>query len=308
MEKRKLWVWQRIIFIASLAAAGNFGISLIVPTSRPSHRTILPLPQSRQQTGDSESISAKVQVLHQVEALKSAMLGIWQQEAKAKSLMVSVPAPFQGTIISEAKLSSPDKAIALTFDDGPWPKTTAQVLNILKQNHVKATFFWIGQAVQDSPQIAQQVVAEGHAVGNHTWHHWYRQMDKATAAREIDRTAEVIYKTTGVRTSLFRPPGGILNNGVADYAKKHKYVVAMWSPKACEFTRHPFGQIFVNCVLMSAKPGGIVLLHDGGGNHTTVQALPQIIYGLKKRGYRFVTVPELLEMQQRTLTIAAKRS
>ena len=292
--EHKLWVWQRIIFIASLAAIGSFGISLIVLISRPSYQTIF-LPQSRQ-TEDSD-ISVKAQVLQQVEALKSAMLSVWQQEAKAKSLFVSsVPTPFQGTIISDAKLSSQrDKAIALTFDDGPWPKTTVQVLNILKQNHAKATFFWLGQAVQDSPQIAKIVVAEGHAVGNHTWHHWYRKMDEATAASEIERTAEIIYKTTGVRTSLFRPPGGILDNGVADYAKKHKYVVTMWSPKACEFTGHPFGQIFVDCVLRSAKPGGIVLLHDGGGNHTTAQALPQIINGLKKQGYRFVTVPELLE-------------
>jgi len=182
------------------------------------------------------------------------------------------------------------------------------VLDILHQHHIKATFFWIGQNLEVYPAIAQQVLAYGHAIGNHTWHHWYRRMNQATAASEIERTAGFIYKTTGLTTSLFRPPGGFLHNGVADYAKKKKYAVVMWSDEAREFTRSASVQMLVNDVLNSAKSGKIVLLHDGGGNHEkTVEALPQIITGLEQRGYRFVTVPQLLEMQQQPpLTTVAK--
>lgn len=108
-----------------------------------------------------------------------------------------------------------EKVIALGIDDGPWPKTTLEMLDILKQNDVKVTFFWVGQALQANPDLAKREVGEGHAIGNHTWHHWYRRMDEATAKSEIDRTADLIYKTTGVKTALFRPPGGFLNNGLA---------------------------------------------------------------------------------------------
>jgi len=298
---RKSFVWQRsILLLALLAAGGGFSIGLIMTASRAFHQTsLLPPPQFRQgHTGKPDSISVKA--LAQVEASKSAMLGGLEQEAKVKSLVVSVPRQFQGTIVSEAKLNASDKVIALTFDDGPWLKTTEQVLDILKQKGVKATFFWIGEPLQNYPKIAQRVVADGNAVGNHTWHHWYRRMDEATAAHEIDRTEDLIYKTTGVRTFLFRPPGGILHNGLPDYAKNNKYVVVMWSSLAQEFNRRASSRTLVNDVLRSAKSGGIVLLHDGGGNHhKTVEALPQIIDGLRQRGYRFVTVPQLLEMQDK---------
>ncbi|AFY34737.1 polysaccharide deacetylase family protein [Calothrix sp. PCC 7507] len=218
--------------------------------------------------------------------------------SKVENLTFTVPATFQGKIVYRVQPSSQEKVIALTIDDGPWPNTTSQMLDILKQNNVKATFFWVGQALEANPDIAKRVVAEGHAIGNHTWHHWYRQMDQATANREIELTAELIYKTTGVKTTLFRPPGGVLNNGLAAYAKNQKYAVVMWSQTSADTDPRAKPQVFVKNVLRDAKPGSIVLMHDGGGDRRrTVQALPQIISGLKQQGYRFVTVPELLQMQ-----------
>ncbi len=195
---------------------------------------------------------------------------------------------------SQVRPSNPDQEIALTFDDGPWPQTTQQVLEILKQQNVKATFFCVGEMVQRYPQLAKLIVADGHEIGNHTWHHWYRRMDPDTAANEINSTEALLYKTTGVKTSLFRPPGGILTNGVADYAEHHNYDVVMWSDDSVDY-RRPAVSRLVNNVLREARAGGIVLMHDGGGNRLqTVKALPQIIDGLRKRGYRFVTVSELL--------------
>lgn len=217
--------------------------------------------------------------------------------AQVNSHIFTVPNGFGGKIIQQAQLSKPDKVIALTFDDGPAPKYTQQVLQILKQQNIKATFFCVGEMVHYFPQIAKLEVADGHAIGNHTWHHWYRKMNLPVAEREIESTATVIYQTMGVKTFLFRPPYGILNNGVADYAKKNSYAVLMWSDDSIDYRRPPVSRL-VNNVLKDAKPGGIVLMHDGGGDRShTVKALPQIIASLKQRGYRFVTIPELLEIQ-----------
>ncbi|BAY90535.1 polysaccharide deacetylase [Tolypothrix sp. PCC 7601] len=222
-----------------------------------------------------------------------------QSPAKVENLTFSVPEKFQGQTVYHVQPNNNEKVIALSIDDGPWPKTTLQMLDILKQNNVKATFFWVGQALQANPEIAKQVVAQGHAIGNHTWHHWYRRMDAATAKSEIERTNELIYKTTGVKTSLFRPPGGVLNNGLAAYAKSQKSAVVMWSQTSADTDPRAKYEVFIKNVLRDAKPGSIVLMHDGGGDRKrTVEALPEIISGLKKQGYRFVTVPELLEMQR----------
>ncbi|HEY9596753.1 MAG TPA: polysaccharide deacetylase family protein [Cyanophyceae cyanobacterium] len=210
---------------------------------------------------------------------------------------IAIPAQFQGKVINHVALSGSEKVIALTFDDGPWPRNTLQILDILKQHNIKATFFWVGQCLKAYPQIAKQVVEEEHVIGNHTWHHSYHHFNKTAAAKEIEDTAELIYKTTGVRTALFRPPGGVMTNGVVDYAKQKNYGIIMWSDDPMDY-RHVSPQQLVNNVVRKAKPGGIVLMHDGGGNrHATVQALPQIIAKLQEQGYRFVTVPELLEMK-----------
>ncbi len=234
-----------------------------------------------------------------VEAVKEQPVEVAGEEIPAgeqPAETFSVPTKFKAKIVKNVIPLGKEKVIALTFDDGPWPRITSQVLDILKKNEIKATFFWIGQNLQAYPKIAQQVVTNGHAIGNHTWHHWYRWMNQSTAAHEIEDTAELIYKTTGIRTSIFRPPGGVLNNGVADYAEKKNYTIAMWSVDSIDYHR-PSAQKLVNNVIRKVQPGGIVLMHDGGGNRsTTVKALPQIIAQLKEQGYSFVTVPELLEM------------
>jgi chitin deacetylase len=252
----------------------------------------------------SDISGVKTAVRSQFEAFTKKIAQLEQQVSA-----FYIPKEFQGKTIAETTLPLKDKVIALTFDDGPWPRTTEQVLEILKQNDIKATFFWIGNNLKKFPQIGKLVVEAGHSIGNHTWHHWYHQMNPSTAAREIEDTAALIYKTTGVKTSLFRPPGGFLNNGPADYARKKNYAVMMWSADSRDwFYRLAPAQVLVNLVLKDAQPGGIVLMHDGGGDRSnTVRALPQIIAELRKRGYKFVTVPELLDMKDRELKLASAR-
>ncbi|MEH2237411.1 polysaccharide deacetylase family protein [Nostoc sp.] len=283
MSSRKLSFLLKLIIITLVTGAGSLGISLLLATSGFEHPLGIIKPKI---DGDKASQNK----------LMSASA---QNITPATDQMNEVPKLFQGTIVYQAKLKANDKVIALTFDDGPGPKNTAQILEILKTNDIKATFFMIGEMVKYFPQVAKQVAADGHVIGNHTWHHWYRHMDLATAASEIDRTADIIYKTTGEKTTLFRPPGGFLNNGLAEYAKNEKYAVMMWSEESGDAERRsPKVPMLVKNVLKYAKPGAIVLMHDGGGNRSkSVKALPEMIAGLKAQGYRFVTIPQLLEMQ-----------
>ncbi|MEH2242779.1 polysaccharide deacetylase family protein [Nostoc sp.] len=283
MSSRKLSLLLKLIIITLVTGAGSLGISLLLATSGFEHLLGNIKPKS-------ESGKARQDKLTSASA---------QNISPLTNQMNAIPKPFQGTIVYQAKLKANDKVIALTFDDGPGPKNTAQILEILKRNDIKATFFMIGQMVKYFPQVAKQVAADGHVIGNHTWHHWYFQMDGATAASEIDRTADIIYKTTGEKTTLFRPPGGFLNNGLAQYAKNQKYAVMMWSEESGDAERRsPQVPMLVKNVLKHVKPGAIVLMHDGGGNRSrSVKALPEMIVGLKAQGYRFVTIPQLLEMQ-----------
>jgi peptidoglycan-N-acetylglucosamine deacetylase len=210
--------------------------------------------------------------------------------------IVEIPAQFRGTTLYRATIPNNQKVIALTFDDGPWPDSM-RILDILREYQVKATFFWLGQNVPKYPEIARRVVTEGHAIGNHSWSHPYRNLDAATAAAEVENTAARILRDTGIQTTLFRPPGGFLNNGVATYAQQKNYVIVMWSIDTKDYTQ-PTPRAMADQVLRQSHPGAIVLMHDGGGNRrNTADALPLMIDGLRQQGYRFVTIPELLAIQ-----------
>ncbi|MBD2451521.1 polysaccharide deacetylase family protein [Nostoc sp. FACHB-152] len=302
MENNKSLLWPQGILIALLALGATLSVGvmmLIKPNTSEA--------QSSQIINDNSHLVAKVGTQKRIESLKAAMLTSWQQEAQAKGLGYALAARFQGATIKEAKLSPAQKVIALTFDDGPWPQSTTQVLDILKQNNIKATFFVVGNNVKNYPDLLKRVNIEGHAIGNHTWHHWYHFMNQQAAAYEIDHTTDLIYKTTGVKTNLFRPPGGIMHNGVAAYARNRKYAVVMWSSDSVDYSQ-PVVPKLVDNVFRLAKPGGIVLMHDGGGNRSrTVQALPEIVARFRKQGYRFVTIPELLEMQDKEQSLIAHK-
>ncbi len=291
MENNRSLISPQGILIALVTLCSTFGIGLMLPINPKASEA------QTKQTIDLKDRSAETETQQRVEKLKAQMLTSWEQEAKTKGLSYAVPSRFLGATIDEAQLIPGQKVIALTFDDGPWPESTKQVLDILKKENIKATFFEIGQNLKRNPDLAKRLVAEGHVLGNHTWHHWYHYLNPQAAAFEIESTSNLIYQTTGVKTNLFRPPGGILRNGVYDYAKNKKYAVIMWSADSVDYSRPPVPRLIHN-IMKESKPGGIVLMHDGGGNRShTVEALPQIISTFRKQGYRFVTIPELLELQ-----------
>jgi peptidoglycan/xylan/chitin deacetylase (PgdA/CDA1 family) len=301
VENNKSFFGTQGILIALVGLTGTLSIALMILFKNKTSDA-----QSPSVSVEINNTTANIKTQQRLEELKTEMLTSWQQQAQAKGFSTDVPSNFQGIVISEAKLPPEKKVIALTFDDGPWPNTTAKVLDILKKNRIKSTFFVVGQNVKNYPDLTKQIVADGHIIANHTWHHWYHQMSAEAAAYEVANTGDIIYQTTGVRTSLFRPPGGIMNNGVAAYAKNNKYAVIMWSADSMDYSR-PAVPRLMNNIFREAKPGGIVLMHDGGGDRShTVKALPEIISRFRKQGYEFVTVPELLEMQDQHPQLTAK--
>jgi peptidoglycan/xylan/chitin deacetylase (PgdA/CDA1 family) len=194
------------------------------------------------------------------------------------------------------RLLKKEKVVALTFDDGPWSSTT-QVLEILKKNKIKATFFWIGKHLQMYPEIAKKVVADGHTIGNHTWSHLYKSMEPDQVKAEVDNTTASIFKKTGAKTVFFRPPGGELKNGLVEYAVGKKYVTALWSVSPGDAKKGVSTEQIVSDVVKNARSGSVILLHDGGGDRSkTIEALPQIIVQLRAKGYKFISLPELLRI------------
>ncbi len=207
-----------------------------------------------------------------------------------------VPEAYQGQIVRSLPLAAGDRAIALTFDDGPSPYTVP-ILDILQDYDIPATFFVLGQVISSYPEVLQRIVAEGHLLGNHTWSHPYTVNSEAEAQREIERTAELIYEYTRVRTKLFRPPGGYLDNALTPYSTGQKQAIMMWSVDSSDYFLTQ-SQI-LNQVIAQIHPGAIVLLHDGGGpRHHTVAALPLLIEALQQQGYEFLTVTELMKRSQ----------
>ena len=301
MENNKSFLGTQGILIGLIGLTGTLSIALMIL-----FKAKISDAQNQNVIVKNKDIAANVKTQQRLEEFKTEMLTSWQQEAQAKGFSTDVPPKFQGIVISEAKLPPEKKVIALTFDDGPWPSSTAKVLDILKKNNIKGTFFVVGQNVKNYPDLTKRVVAEGHIIANHTWHHWYHHMNAQAAAYEVANTTDIIYKTTGIKTSLFRPPGGNMRNGVAAYAKSNKYAVIMWSSDSMDYSR-PGVPRLINNIFREAKPGGIVLMHDGGGDRShTVKALPEIISKFRKQGYEFVTVPELLEMQDQYPQLVAQ--
>lgn len=204
----------------------------------------------------------------------------------------------RGKTVANVKVPTSEKVLALTFDDGPWGKSSREVLDILAKHKVQATFFWVGSHLQRYPDVAKAVVKAGHAVGNHTWSHNYKPVSEDVAKKEIENTSYLIAKITNAQTRLFRPPGGILDNGLVAYAAQKNYTTLMWSVDPHDSAPKITPEEIAKRVLAQAKPGGIILLHDGGGDRqATLKALPIILTKLKAQGYRFVTIPELLRLE-----------
>lgn len=209
-----------------------------------------------------------------------------------------------------------EKVVALTFDDGPSAIWTPKILDALKVAGVKATFFMLGKYVQKDPDAAKRVAAEGHEIGNHTYdHHVLLYYTDAELAEEVRQAEEVIRDVTGVTTRLFRPPKAWVTENEKRELRDLGYEVVLWTLNSKDWVTFD-DKYMIRYIVKNINPGDIILFHDNGGvfsteggnRNETVKTIPRLVEKLKEKGYRFVTVGELLRLEQKGFGSANKRS
>lgn len=194
-----------------------------------------------------------------------------------------------------------ENKIALTFDDGPDPRFTEEVLDVLNHYNVPATFFLMGSRAIAYPEIVQRINNEGHIIGNHTYFHpnLVEEADIPTLEREVTRTENVLNDIVGYWTKLFRAPYGFLYNELVEKLAEMQYFVIGWSVDSLDWQEDP-PEVIASYVIDNIHPGAIILMHDGadwdGDRTNTVASLHIIIPALLEQGYEFVTIPELLNI------------
>jgi peptidoglycan/xylan/chitin deacetylase (PgdA/CDA1 family) len=193
-----------------------------------------------------------------------------------------------------------DGSVALTFDDGPHPVHTARILDILRQHKVPAAFFPLGRHAERYPDLIREMSADGHLVGNHTYGHRHLIfVSRETARDELSKSSNIIESITAQRPRFFRPPRGLVGWNALWEASRMGMRTVLWTSSPRDWTRPGAGWI-ARRVLTRARGGSIVLLHDAKYDDLsedrgqTVSALPAIIAGLKDRGYRLVSLDEML--------------
>jgi peptidoglycan/xylan/chitin deacetylase (PgdA/CDA1 family) len=198
-----------------------------------------------------------------------------------------------------------DKVIALTFDDGPNEPYTSQILDILAENNIQATFFVIGTNVALYPDIARRIESEGNIIGNHTNTHNANHALYFDTYKDIQAAQLTIYEVTGVEPHLYRPPHGKKSPWELEEIENRGYVEVLWSITTNDQSGRPAAYL-AHEIVRKARSGGVILLHDGFGTlhnvrqsdkQVTVNMLPLIINELKNEGYTFLTIPELFNIR-----------
>lgn len=196
--------------------------------------------------------------------------------------------------------SASKREVALTFDDAPDDCFTPQILDILKQEGVRATFFVVGNRVEAHREIVQRMVKEGHILGNHSYNHPnFPTLSDADFRDQVIKTDELIRSITGYKPTFIRPPyGSIREAQILWLASEHKKIIN-WDVDSLDWKGLSAEQVKTN-ILAQVHPGSIVLQHAGGGIGEdlsgTVHALPEIIKKLRDDGVKLVTIPELLDL------------
>lgn len=199
-----------------------------------------------------------------------------------------------GHNVKPVKLDPNGKYVALTFDDGPNSTSTPQVLKALKAHHAVATFFMLGSQAEYYPAIAKQVLEAGHEIGSHTENHRdLSTLKDAQIQQELGEASHKIEAAVGQKPTLLRPPYGAYNDKVMYAAKKNRTPIILWSVDSLDWKSRN-AKAVNDVVLRNVKPGAIVLMHDI--HLSTAEALPSLLTALEQQGYQFVTVSQLLSL------------
>jgi peptidoglycan/xylan/chitin deacetylase (PgdA/CDA1 family) len=183
----------------------------------------------------------------------------------------------------------------MTFDDGPSQKLTPKLLDLLAADHIKATFFVVGTNAAEYPEILQRAVREGHEIGNHSWSHPnLGKMSDDAVRRELRKTEDAIVAATGIRPTLFRPPYGSLTLRQKRWIHdEFGYRIILWEVDPLDWKR-PGPSVIANRIVKATRSGDIILSHDI--HPGTIDAMPATFNALEAKGFKFVTVSELIAM------------
>ena len=196
--------------------------------------------------------------------------------------------PVEHLVLPEEKKTE-KKRIALTFDDGPHPIYTPQMLELLKEEQVPATFFLLGENVELYGDVVKEIAKEGHLIGNHTYHHvQITSLSLEEACKEIQETSDLIEELTGIGTEYVRPPFGTWNE---ELEERLNLIPVMWSIDTKDWTTQNVDWI-VRETVKHAEDHDIILMHDS--YQSTVDAVKRVIEQLEAEGFEFVTVDEII--------------
>jgi peptidoglycan/xylan/chitin deacetylase (PgdA/CDA1 family) len=187
--------------------------------------------------------------------------------------------------------------VAITFDDGPHAQNTPRLLDMLKQRNIKATFFVVGECVREYPAIMKRIVAEGHEIANHSWSHpQLSKMGEGSVTEQLQKTHDAILNTTGVVPKLMRPPYGAFTANQRAWANaKWGYKTILWDVDPLDWKVRNADRVKTE-ILRHTVAGSIILSHDI--HKSTIDAMPDTLDGLIGRGFKFVTVSELVAMDR----------
>ncbi len=216
------------------------------------------------------------------------------------STMPTVPPA--GARLSYSSVSIKQPVVAMTFDDGPHPSLTPKLLDILKERNIKCTFFLIGQNVKAYPQIVRRILAEGHEIGAHTYTHCsLTSRSDAQIRSELQRSEEVLMAAANYRPQLVRPPYGAINTRIKQLMfTEFGYSTIMWSVDPQDW-RRPGVSVVTSRLVNGAHPGAIMLAHDI--HPPTIQAMPGMFDQMLAKGYQFVTVSQLMNMEKASMPV-----
>jgi peptidoglycan/xylan/chitin deacetylase (PgdA/CDA1 family) len=223
-----------------------------------------------------------------------SVLAVDAQDVKSTATPAAAPGTKPATY-AQVRVDQP--FIAMTFDDGPSSANTPRLLEILKQRNIKATFFLIGENAASNPDLVRQILADGHEIGNHSWTH--PQLSKLSDDRvtaEISKTQDTIKEASGFTPTLLRPPYGAITARQREWIESQFGLnIILWSVDPFDWKR-PGASVITQRILSQVRPGAIILSHDI--HKQTVDAMPTTLDSLIAKGYKFVTVTQLIAMNK----------
>ncbi|MGZ4123257.1 MAG: polysaccharide deacetylase family protein [Tumebacillaceae bacterium] len=312
IRKGRIQVSKHTVVVAVpllLGALGSAGCTHVTASSAPMQTVhamtqtpqvkVEPTTQEKtQETAATPAVPISATPIHDSRPMPPVTESVDKRKTVAATAAVPPVPPANQAQVVYYNGGKSSKLVALTFDDGPDNRYTAKILDILKENNVKATFFVVGVHAKEYPDLVRRIVDEGNAIGNHSWDHGQlSKMNKTQVQSEIDRADQQLFSILGFHPALFRPPYGETTKDAVQECRDNGYKLIDWSVDTRDWAGAPTPQI-MKTVNAQLYPGGIILQHSAGGKNgdlnNTVAATQEMIQTLKAQGYQFVTVPQLL--------------